>query len=127
MRALGVAFVAFVIILGGGFGGASLRKVLPEHHLTDDTKDVTRLGTGLIGTIAALVLGLLIATAKGSYDSQTAGLPAKPPASLGAPDAVASPQNCNQAEHPNQNQRCRNGHCYRPHSAVGKLWPRQPF
>lgn len=71
MSALGVAFVAFVIILGGGFGGASLRRVLPEHHLTDDTKDVIRLGTGLIGTIAALVLGLLIATAKGSYDTQT--------------------------------------------------------
>lgn len=71
LSALGVALVAFVIILAGGFGGASLRKVLPERHLTDDTKDVIRLGTGLIGTIAALVLGLLIATAKGSYDTQT--------------------------------------------------------
>lgn len=71
MSALSVAFVAFVIIVGGAFGGATLRKVLPEHHLTDDTKDVIRLGTGLIGTIAALVLGLLIATAKSSYDTQT--------------------------------------------------------
>jgi hypothetical protein len=44
--------------------------VLPERHLTDDTKDVVRLGTGLIGTIAALVLGLLIATANGSYDTK---------------------------------------------------------
>ena len=34
-------------------------------------RDVVRLGTGLIGTIAALVLGLLIASAKGSYDTQS--------------------------------------------------------
>jgi hypothetical protein len=44
---------------------------LPGHHLSTDDKDVVRLGTGLIGTIAALVLGLLIASAKGSYDTQS--------------------------------------------------------
>ena len=32
---------------------------------------MVRLGTGLIGTLAALVLGLLIASAKSSYDAQT--------------------------------------------------------
>ncbi|TYO64282.1 DUF4239 domain-containing protein [Bradyrhizobium hipponense] len=44
---------------------------LPGHHLSADDKDVVRLGTGLIGTIAALVLGLLIASAKSSYDTQS--------------------------------------------------------
>jgi hypothetical protein len=44
---------------------------LPGHHLSTDDKDVVRLGTGLIGTIAALVLGLLIASAKSSYDTQS--------------------------------------------------------
>jgi hypothetical protein len=39
---------------------------LPGHHLGTEDKDVVRLGTGLIGTIAALVLGLLIASAYGS-------------------------------------------------------------
>jgi hypothetical protein len=43
---------------------------LPEHHLSEDSKDVVRLGTGLIATISALVLGLLIASAKSSYDTQ---------------------------------------------------------
>ena len=71
MNALGIALVAFAIILGGAFGGATLRRLLPEQHLSDETKDLIRLGTGLIGTIAALVLGLLIATAKNSYDTQT--------------------------------------------------------
>jgi hypothetical protein len=43
---------------------------LPGHHLSEDRKDVIKLGTGLIGTIAALVLGLLIASAKSSHDTQ---------------------------------------------------------
>jgi hypothetical protein len=44
---------------------------LPEHHLNEHARDVVRLGVGLIATIAALVLGLLIAAAKGSFDTQT--------------------------------------------------------
>jgi len=48
-----------------------LRSTLAEHHLSGDAKDVVRLGTGLIGTIAALVLGLLIGSAKNSYDTQS--------------------------------------------------------
>jgi hypothetical protein len=48
-----------------------LRNTLAGHHLSTDAKDVVRLGTGLVGTIAALVLGLLIASAKNSYDTQS--------------------------------------------------------
>src|SRR6266852_2424912 len=47
-----------------------LRRILPEHHLNADSKDVVKLGMGLIATMSALVLGLLIASAKGSYDTQ---------------------------------------------------------
>src|SRR5690242_21836586 len=46
------------------------RKITSADHLRDDVKDVVRLSTGLIGTIAALVLGLLIASAKNSYDAR---------------------------------------------------------
>lgn len=46
------------------------RKVISADHLSDDVKDVVRLSTGIIGTIAALVLGLLIASAKSSYDAR---------------------------------------------------------
>jgi hypothetical protein len=60
-----------VIILGGAFVGVILRRALPDDHLSDDAKDIVRLGTGLVGTIAALVLGLLIASAKSSYDTQS--------------------------------------------------------
>jgi hypothetical protein len=56
--------------LGGTFVGIFLRNRLPEDHLSGATKDVVRLGTGLIGTIAALVLGLLIASANSTYQTQ---------------------------------------------------------
>ena len=47
-----------------------LRTVLPEPHRSADSKDLVRSGTGLIATISALVLGLLVASAKGAYDTQ---------------------------------------------------------
>ncbi len=67
MNAIALSCITFVCISGG----ALLGMFLPGHHLSTDDKDVVRLGTGLIGTIAALVLGLLIASAKGSYDTQS--------------------------------------------------------
>ncbi len=71
MSAIALSCIAFVCISGGVLIGMLLRNTLPEHHLSTDAKDVVRLGTGLIGTIAALVLGLLIASAKNSYDTQS--------------------------------------------------------
>ena len=71
MTPIAISCIAFAIILGGAFAGTFLRNALPDHHLADDGKDIVRLGTGLIGTMAALVLGLLIASAKNSYDTQS--------------------------------------------------------
>jgi hypothetical protein len=70
MNALGTSLIAVAVILGGAFGGMWLRSALPERHFADDAKDVIKLGTGLIGTMSALVLGLLIASANSSYDAQ---------------------------------------------------------
>jgi hypothetical protein len=67
---LSVSAIAFACVLGGVFLGTFLRRRVPEHHLSAATKDVVRLGTGLIGTIAALVLGLLIASANSTYQTQ---------------------------------------------------------
>jgi hypothetical protein len=71
MNALALSAIIFVLTLGGIFLGMVLRRTLPEHHLDEHAKDVVRLGVGLIATIAALVLGLLIAAAKGSFDTQS--------------------------------------------------------
>jgi hypothetical protein len=51
-----------------------LRDKLPEHHLSADSKDVVKLTMGLVGTMTALVLGLLIGSAKSSYDAQRNGV-----------------------------------------------------
>ncbi len=71
MSPLLVSSIIFAIVMGGACLGAVLRNALPDHHLAHDAKEIIRLGAGLVGTIAALVLGLLIATAKGSFDTQS--------------------------------------------------------
>ena len=63
--------IAFAFAFGGTFVGMFLRHRLPGRHLSGDTKDVVRLGTGLIATIAGLVLGLLIASANGTFETQS--------------------------------------------------------
>jgi hypothetical protein len=50
--------------MAGALLGMGLRAVLPQHHLGPESKDVVRLGMGLIATMSALVLGLLIASAQ---------------------------------------------------------------
>jgi hypothetical protein len=70
MSALAISLIAFAFVFGGALLGMYVRNALPEGHLRDDVKDVVRLSTGLVGTIAALVLGLLIASAKSSYDAR---------------------------------------------------------
>jgi hypothetical protein len=64
------SLIAFGFIFGGSLTGIALRSVLPERYFTNEAKDVLRLGLGLITTLSALVLGLLISTAKSSYDTK---------------------------------------------------------
>ena len=71
MSALALSCLIFVLTLGGILLGASLRRALPDHHLSKNSQDVVWIGVGLIATIAALVLGLLIAAAKSSFDTQS--------------------------------------------------------
>jgi hypothetical protein len=70
MSALVISLIAFAVVFGGAILGMYVRNALSDDHLREDVKDVVRLSTGLIGTIAALVLGLLIASAKTSYDAR---------------------------------------------------------
>lgn len=70
MTSSSISLLVFVCGFGGAMLGAILRRRLPEHHLSSDSKEIVRLGTGLVGTMTALVLGLLVASAKSSYDGQ---------------------------------------------------------
>lgn len=74
MNSIAISSVVFVLVFGGALLGILLRAALPEHYLSADSKEVVKLGMALVSTMAALVLGLLIASAKSSLDAQNAGL-----------------------------------------------------
>ena len=73
MSPIAIATIVFVCVFGGALLGMFLRTVLPEHHLNEASKDVVKLVVGLIATLAALVLGLLVASAKNSFDMANDG------------------------------------------------------
>jgi hypothetical protein len=70
MSSIEIGSIVFVLLFAGGLLGMAVRDWLPEHHLSAESKDAIKFGAGLISTMAALVLGLLVASAKGSYDTQ---------------------------------------------------------
>ena len=63
-----VSLVALILIVGSIGAGQVLRRRLPDHHLAGDSKDVIRLATALIGTMAAVVLALLFSSTRSSYE-----------------------------------------------------------
>jgi hypothetical protein len=65
-----IAAIVFGCLFGAGLLGVRVRAMLPENHLNPDTKDAVKVGMGLVATMAALVLGLLVASTKGAYDAQ---------------------------------------------------------
>jgi hypothetical protein len=71
MSSLNMGLLILACVFGGALAGMLLRAALPEHHLSKESQDVVKLGAGLIGTMAALVLGLLVGSAKSSYDKQS--------------------------------------------------------
>ena len=58
--------IALVCVYAGALLGLGLQRLLPAHHLSPESKDAVKLVAGLLATLSALVLGLLIASAKGS-------------------------------------------------------------
>lgn len=56
-------------VVGAVLIGSVLRRILPEDHFSTDTKETVKLAMGLLATMAALLLGLLVASAKSSHDN----------------------------------------------------------
>jgi hypothetical protein len=71
MSSLAIASVMFGCVLASTGAAMLLARGLPEHHLSGESRDVVKLGLGVIGTLTALVLGLLVAATKGTYDAQS--------------------------------------------------------
>jgi O-antigen/teichoic acid export membrane protein len=74
MSSIATSLIVFACVFASALVGMFLRRVLPQHHLNGDSKAVVQLGMGLVVTLAALVLGLLVSSAKGFYDMQSAEL-----------------------------------------------------
>ncbi|HEY2154134.1 MAG TPA: hypothetical protein VGH33_00790 [Isosphaeraceae bacterium] len=72
MNSLLIAAVVLACCLAGIGAGVLIRRSLPEHHLSPEPKDVIKQGFGLIATMVALVLGLLVASAKTAFDAENA-------------------------------------------------------
>jgi hypothetical protein len=70
MNPVFVTVLAFVCIFGGAVLGMLLRGVLPEHHISEASKDVIKVAIATVATLAALVLGLLVSSAKTSFDTK---------------------------------------------------------
>ncbi|MGH6710859.1 MAG: hypothetical protein ACREEK_18025 [Bradyrhizobium sp.] len=70
-----IAFLAsFVSVLIGAAIGMILKKSLSANLLEGGSREAIRLGAGFLATLAALVIGLMIASAKNTYDAQNTNI-----------------------------------------------------
>ncbi len=70
MESILVSSSVFVVVFSGALVGMRFRRVLPQDQLGPEVKDVIRLATGLLVTMTALVLGMLVSTANSSYQDR---------------------------------------------------------
>src|SRR5512137_1293941 len=69
-----IALISAGCIFGGTLLGLALSRMLPSHHLNADSKDAVKVGAGMISMMSALVLGLLVSSAKNTFDSTNAAI-----------------------------------------------------
>jgi len=65
-----IGWIVAVIVFASAMLGMLIRRKLPESHLSDETKGVVTLSMGVVGTLTALVLSLLIATASTTFNTR---------------------------------------------------------
>jgi hypothetical protein len=70
MNSIPLSGIVFACVFAAALVGMAIRRVLPEEHLCTDVKETVRLSTALISTMAALVLGMLVSSAKSTYDAR---------------------------------------------------------
>jgi hypothetical protein len=74
VNSMTVGLIVFACVFGGALFGLYLSTKVAAHHLSADSKDTMKMALGVIGTLAALVLGLLLASAKNSFDAKGNGI-----------------------------------------------------
>ncbi len=65
-----IATVLFACLVAAALLGRRVHRYLPEDHLSADSRDSVKLAMGLVATMTALVLGLLVSSAKDGYDTK---------------------------------------------------------
>jgi hypothetical protein len=70
MKSILVSVTVFVAVFSGALAGMGLRRILPQNELGTDAKEVIRLAVGLLVTMTALVLGMLVSSANASYQDR---------------------------------------------------------
>ena len=74
MSSVATSFIVLASVFGGALAGMVLRRSLPQDRLSPDSKETVKVTMALVSTLSALVLGLLISSAKTFYDTQEADL-----------------------------------------------------
>jgi len=74
MHSLTVGLISAGVIFVGALFGIWLQRLLPGHHMNKETQDVVKLSAGTVATLTALVLGLLVSSAKSAFDTMNAGV-----------------------------------------------------
>jgi hypothetical protein len=72
--AITISLITFACTFGSALVGTYIRSALPPAHLSKESQDVVRLGMGLVATMTALLLGLVTAAARSSFDSHDAAV-----------------------------------------------------
>ena len=70
MRSILISSIVFAMVFSGGLAGLALEGFLAGNLLGSDAKDIIRLATGLLVTMTALVLGMLVSSANSSYQDR---------------------------------------------------------
>ena len=69
MNAVAISLAAFACCVCGMYIGMAIRRLLPDHHLTTDSREIVKISAGLVATMTALVLGLLVSSSKDTLDT----------------------------------------------------------
>ena len=69
-----IAFIILACMLCGMVLGSYLRLILPDDHTQADSKDILMTSAGMMATLIALIIGLLVTSAKGNYDETTSSI-----------------------------------------------------
>ncbi len=74
MSSLAASLITLGCLLGGTFLGMAFQLLLPKHHLSKESQDTVKLGAGMVATMSALILGLLVSSAKSSFDNMNVSI-----------------------------------------------------